>query len=86
MYDHACMNNSFRDGYVDAKTFNRDYCLSPRLFFLLIKEGKFAAYKPSRRKTLVKRADVERWLEASRTVCDVDKIVDETTRELGVGK
>ncbi len=68
--------------YVDSERFERDYSLSRRTFFKLISDGKLTAYKFSRRKTLVKRADVEALLEASKTVCDVDKIVDETMHEL----
>ena len=78
------MNISSQEVYIDAKKFERDFSLSPRTFFLWIKEGKLTAYKPSKRKTLVKRADIERLLEASRAPNDLDKIVDETMRELGV--
>jgi hypothetical protein len=60
------MDTSLHESYVDARTFERDYSLSTRLYFLWIKEGKLTAYKPSKRKTLVKRSDVERVLEASR--------------------
>jgi excisionase family DNA binding protein len=56
------MSISLHDSYVDAKTFERDYSLSARTFFLWIKEGKLTAYKPSARKTLVKRAEVDRLL------------------------
>jgi hypothetical protein len=76
------MDTSLRESYVDSRTFERDFSLSPRTFFLWIKEGKLAAYKPSKRKTLVKRADVVRLLEASRTVSDVDKIVNDVMSEL----
>jgi len=80
------MNTSVHDSYVDAKAFERDYSLSPRTFFLWIKEGKLTAYKPSKRKTLAKRTDVEKILESSRTINDLDKIVDEVVADLGVGK
>lgn len=68
--------------YVDSERFERDYSLSRRTFFLWIAEGKLTAYKPSKRKTLVKRADVEQLLEASRAIGDLDKIVDETVAEV----
>ena len=68
--------------YIDSERFEHDYSLSRRTFFLWISQGKLVAYKPSRRKTLVKRADVEALLEASRTACDVDRLVDETVREV----
>lgn len=76
------MNTSLHDSYVDAKTFERDFSLSSRTFFLRIKAGKLTPYKPSKRKTLVKRADVGRLLEASRSGTDLDRIVDEVVREL----
>jgi hypothetical protein len=42
--------------YIDSERFERDYSLSRRTFLLWIAEGKLMAYKPSKRKTLVKRA------------------------------
>ena len=68
--------------YIGFREFERDFNLSRRTFFLWTSEGKLPAYRPSKRKTLVKRADVERLLEASKTVCDVDKIVDDVMSEL----
>jgi excisionase family DNA binding protein len=53
-------------GYIDFRVFERDYSLSRRTFFKLIADGKLSAYKPSKRKTLVKRADVDRLLEQYR--------------------
>lgn len=53
-------------GYIDFRVFERDYSLSRRTFFKLIADGKLSAYKPSGRKTLVKRADVDKLLEQSR--------------------
>jgi excisionase family DNA binding protein len=70
------------NSYVDSKRFETDFSLSRRTFFLWIKEGKLTASKPSSRKTLVKRADVEKLLEASRAVNDLDTIVDECVREV----
>ena len=76
------MNISVHDGYVDARTFERDFSLSSRTFFLWIKEGKLTPYKPSKRKTLVKRADVEQLLEASKAGIALDKLVNETVAEV----
>lgn len=80
------MSISLHDSYVDAKTFERDFSLSPRTFFLWIKEGRLPAYKPSKRKTLVRRADVERLLGASRVPNNLEQIVDDVMAELGAGK
>jgi len=71
-----------RDDYIDARKFERDFSLSSRTFFLWIKEGKLTAYKPSKKKTLVKRSDVECLLEASKVGADLDRIVDETVAEV----
>ncbi len=68
--------------YVDSERFEREYSLSRRTFFLWIAEGKLTAYKPSKRKTLVKRADVERLIESSKSGIDINRIVDETVAEV----
>lgn len=80
------MSIPLHDSYVDARTFERDFSLSSRTFFLWIKEGRLPAYKPSKRKTLVKRADIERLLESSKAGADLDKLVDEVVSGLGAGK
>jgi len=68
--------------WLDAKLFESCFPFSQRMFWKLIAEGKLTAYRPSRRKTLVRRADVERLLEASRAGADLDKLVDETVAEV----
>lgn len=80
------MSTPQHEGYVDAQAFRQEFSLSPRTFFLWIKEGKLTPFKPSKRKTLVKRADVNRVIEASKVENPIDRLVDETMRELGVGK
>lgn len=72
--------------YLDFRAFERDYSLSRRTFFAWIASGKLTAYRPSSRKTLVKRSDVERLLEASKQENNLDALVDEMMRELGAGK
>lgn len=51
--------------YIDARTFERDFSLSRRYFFKLIKDGRLVAYKPSPRKTLVSREEIEALIKAS---------------------
>jgi excisionase family DNA binding protein len=68
--------------FIDAKTFEALFSLSRRTFFKLIADNKLTAYKLSKRKTLVKRQDVERLLEASRAESNIDKIVDDVMSEL----
>jgi hypothetical protein len=52
--------------YIGTAEFENLYSLSRRLLFLWIKKGRLTAYKPSKKKTLVRRADVERLLDASK--------------------
>ena len=63
--------------WLDAKLFEIHFPFSQRFFWKLIAEGKLTPYRPSKRKTLVRRVDVERLLEASKAGADLDKIVDE---------
>lgn len=72
--------------FIDARRFEERYCLSRRTFFAWIAEGKIEAYRPSKRKTLVKRSDVDRLIESSRAQNDIDKIVDEVMNDLGVSE
>ena len=68
--------------WIDAARFEVLYSLSRRTYWQWIAEGKLTPYKPCKRKTLVKRADVERLLEASKAGIDLDRIVDEVVREV----
>jgi excisionase family DNA binding protein len=68
--------------YIDFRVFERDYSLSRRTFFKLIADGKLTAYKPSSRKTLVRRAKVERLLEASKAENSVDRVVGAVVAEV----
>jgi hypothetical protein len=68
--------------WIDAKCFEHDYPFSSRTFWLWISQGRLPAYKPSKRKTLVRRSDVEKILEASRAGVDIDRIVNETVSEV----
>ncbi len=68
--------------WIDAARFEVLYSLSRRTYWQWIAEGKLPAYKPCKRKTLVKRSDVEKVLEASRAGVDIDQIVNETVAEV----
>ena len=68
--------------WIDAKRFEREYPFSSRTFWLWISQGRLPVYKPSRRKTLVRRSDVEKILESSRAGADLDRIVNETVAEV----
>lgn len=66
--------------FIDARRFEELYSLSRRTFFLWIQERRLVAYKPSTRKTLVRRSDVEKLLEASRADGDIDALVEDTLK------
>jgi excisionase family DNA binding protein len=72
--------------WLDARLFEQEYPFKQRTFWKLIAEGKLPAYRPSKRKTLVRRSDVERLLEASKAGVSLDKIVDDVMSELGAGR
>jgi len=80
------MTHALQSEWIDAAKFEVLYSLSRRTFWLWISQGKLPAYKPCKRKTLVKRSDVERLLEASKAGADLDQIVDETVADVLAGK
>ena len=68
--------------WIDAAKFEVLYSLSRRTYWQWIAEGKLTSYKPCKRKTLVKRSEIEKILEASRAGADLDRIVAETVAEV----
>lgn len=52
--------------YVDCKRFQDRTGLSGRFYWQKIQEGIFTPYRPSKRRTLVRWSEVQRWIEASR--------------------
>ncbi|HXG20370.1 MAG TPA: hypothetical protein VNN62_15005 [Methylomirabilota bacterium] len=75
-------NSSHHADFIDARKFEEIFSLSRRTFFKLIAESKLSAYKLSKRKTLVRRADVERLLEANLAERNLDALVDDVVREM----
>ena len=76
------MTHAQQSEWIDAAGFEIIYSLSRRTYWQWIAQGKLTAYKPCKRKTLVKRSDVEKVLEASRAGADLDRIVNEVVSEL----
>jgi len=68
--------------WIDAAKFEVIYSLSRRTFWQWISQGKLTPYKPCKRKTLVRRSDVERILEASKAGADLNRLVDRTVSEV----
>jgi hypothetical protein len=53
----------------------------------LISTGQLPAYRPLKKKILIKRSDLNKLIEAKRVGADLDKIVDEVVAEVtGNGK
>ena len=64
------MTHALQSEWIDAAKFEVLYSLSRRTYWLWIAEGKLHAYKPCKRKTLVKRSDVEKILEGYKREID----------------
>ena len=67
--------------------------VSPRTLDYAVERGELQAFrlilsgtKGKSRKVLFRKADLDAWIERYRVGADLDAIVDETIRELGVGK
>ena len=72
--------------WLDLKQAEQEFSISKRSLWLWISNGKLPAYKPFKKKTLVKRSDIVRILEATRVGADLDRIVSETLTELESSK
>lgn len=79
-------HSQFQADWIDSTIFAQIYPFSRRTFFAWIAEGKLIPYRPSARKTLVRRSDVDRLIEASRAENPIDQIVEETLAELGADR
>src|SRR5215510_1941184 len=53
---------------------------SKRTLWNLISSGKLPAYKPLKRKVLIKRSDLNKLIESTRVGADLDNIADEAAR------
>jgi len=80
------MSTPQHEGYVDAKAFEKEFSLSARTFFFWIQTGKLEPYKPSRRKTLAKRSDINKLIEASKVENPINKLVDEVMADMGADR
>ena len=68
--------------WLDLKSAEQSYPFSKRTLWAWIAQGKLPAYKPFKRKTLVRRTDIEKILAESRVGVDLDQVVDEAVRDL----
>jgi helix-turn-helix protein len=78
------------DGYLSKQAASAYSGLSPRSLDTLVERNELTAFKPvvsgSRtRKTLFRKADLDRWMERHRVGADLDTIVTDVMRDLGKG-
>lgn len=59
--------------------------LSKRTLWNLISSGQLPAYRPLKKKVLIKRSDLNRLIESRRVDANLNKIVDEVLGELREG-
>jgi excisionase family DNA binding protein len=77
--------SSSQSEWIDLAQADREGPFSKRTLWTLISTGQLPAYRPLRRKVLIKRADLNRLLEASRVGANLDSLVDEVVREVAGG-
>ena len=71
--------------WIDLNLAERLYPYSRRQFWYWITEGRLTAYRPTKRKVILKRSEVDKFLESKRVGADLDAIVDEVVREVAGG-
>lgn len=68
--------------WVDLKQAERLYPYSRRQFWYWITEGRLAAYRPTKRKIILKRSEIDKFLESNRVGKDLDALVNEVVAEV----
>ena len=63
---HEHKTTTRQTDWLDLTQAEREYPLSRRTFWLWISRGDLPAYKPFKRKPLVRRADIEKLIAAKR--------------------
>jgi excisionase family DNA binding protein len=82
----SIIHNSQSD-WVDLGQADREDPFCKRTIWKLISTGQLPAYRPLKKKILIKRSDLNKLIEAKRVGADLDKIVDEVVAEVtGNGK
>ncbi len=72
-------------GWIDLNQFEQTYPYSRWQAWYWISEGRFPVYRPTKRKVLLRRSEVDRFLESKRVTPDLDAIVDEVVAEVRRG-
>ena len=68
--------------WVDLNLAERLYPYSRRQFWYWISEGLIPVYRPTTRKVLLRRSEIDRFLESKRIGADLDRLVNETVAEV----
>lgn len=68
--------------WIDLNQAERLYPYSRRQFWYWITEGRLNAYRPAKRKVILKRSEIEHFLESKRVGADLDKIVEAVLSEV----
>jgi len=68
--------------WLDLARADREGPFSKRTLWNLISAGQLPAYRPFKRKVLIKRSDLNQLIEATRIGADLDRIVDDVVSEL----
>lgn len=63
--------------WVDLGQADREGPFSKRTLWTLISTGQLPAYRPLKKKVLIKRSDLNKLIESKRVGADLDRIVDE---------
>jgi hypothetical protein len=72
--------------WLDLNQVERLYPYSRRQFWYWITEGRLTVYRPTKRKIILKRSEIDKFLESNRVGADLEQLVDETSAEIGGGK
>ena len=71
--------------WIDLNQAERLYPYSRRQFWYWITEGRLTAYRPTKRKVILKRSEIDKLLESKRVGADLDRIIDDVMHDLGEG-
>lgn len=71
------------DDWLDLAQADREGPFSKRTLWHLISTNQLPAYRPFKKKILIKRSDLNKLIESKRIGADLDKIVDDVVAEMG---
>ena len=75
------LHNATAD-WIDLGRADREGPFSKRTLWTLISTGQLPAYRPLKKKILIKRSDLNKLIESKRVGADLDKIVDKVVKEV----